>query len=60
MTNGGSGATYVDDISLYYIDVVGDVNGDKEINIADINAVFNLLLYLCENFWYRFLIFLEK
>ena len=44
MTDGGSGATYVDDISLYYIDVVGDVNGDKEINIADINAVIDLIL----------------
>ena len=44
MVAGGSGATYVDDVRLYYIDKVGDVNGDGEVNIADINAVIDIIL----------------
>ena len=44
MFGGGSSATYVDDISLYYIDLTGDVNGDGEVNIADINAIINIII----------------
>ena len=46
MIAGGAGATYVDDISLYYTDIqlAGDVNGDGEVNIADVNAVINFIL----------------
>ena len=40
---------YLDNIKLYYSDVwpdviPGDVNGDGEINIADINAVIDVIL----------------
>ncbi len=41
---------YLDDIKLYYKDrwvpefVQGDVNGDGEINIADINAVLDIIM----------------
>lgn len=41
---GGSGTTYVDDISLFYTEQAADVNGDGEINIADVNAVIDLIL----------------
>ena len=44
MIGGGNAATYVDDIALYYIDIVGDVNGDGEVNIADINAIIDIIL----------------
>ena len=44
MTGGGTAATYVDDIALYCIDTLGDVNGDGEINIADINAIIDIIL----------------
>ena len=44
MIGGGTAATYVDDISLYYIDQTGDVNGDGEVNIADINAIINIII----------------
>jgi len=44
MIGGGSGPTYVDDIVLYFIDQNGDVNGDGEINIADVNAVISAIL----------------
>ena len=44
MIGGGTGSTYVDDIALYYIDKLGDVNGDGEINIADINAIIDMIL----------------
>ena len=47
MFGGGNAATYVDDFSLYYITSEGngfDVNGDCEINIADINAVIWAIL----------------
>ena len=44
MVAGGSGATYVDDVRLYYIDTTGDVNGDGEVNIADVNAVIDVIL----------------
>ena len=37
-------STYVDDVSFYYNDTVGDVNGDGEVNIADINAVITVIL----------------
>lgn len=44
MVAGGSASTYVDDFALYYIDSLGDVNGDGEINIADINTIINIIL----------------
>ena len=44
MIGGGSGANYVDDIALYYNDPSGDVNGDGEVNIADINAIIDIIL----------------
>ena len=44
MVAGGTGATYVDDIALYYLDQAGDVNGDGEISIADVNAVVGMIL----------------
>ena len=45
-------ATYVDNFSLYYtgpegssdMNVPGDVNGDKEVNIADVNAIIKIIL----------------
>ena len=40
----GSGATYVDDVALYYIDTLGDVNLDGEVNIGDMNAVIDMIL----------------
>ena len=40
----GSGATYVDDVALYYIDTLGDVNLDGEVNIGDLNAVIDMIL----------------
>ena len=43
MTGGSTAATYVDDIALYYLDTVGDVNMDGEINIADVNAVIDVI-----------------
>lgn len=44
MIGGGSSATYVDDISFYYADPMCDVNGDGEVNIADVNAVIDAIL----------------
>ena len=46
MTGGGSAATYVDDFILRYSDSspVGDVNGDGEINIADVNAIIDMVI----------------
>ena len=44
MFGGGSGATYLDDFVLYYTDQAGDVNGDGEVNIADVNAVIDMIL----------------
>lgn len=45
MTGGGSGATYVDDFALYYLAATqGDVNGDGEVNISDLNAVIHMIL----------------
>ena len=44
MTGGGSASTYVDDICFYYLDTLGDVNFDGEINVADINAVIDIIL----------------
>ena len=43
MTGGGTAATYVDDVTLYYLDTIGDVNMDGEVNIADINAVIDII-----------------
>ncbi len=43
MIAGGSGATYVDNIALYYTDLNGDVNGDGEVNIADVNAIIDVI-----------------
>lgn len=45
-------ATYVDNFSLYYTgeeggpieEIPGDVNGDREVNIADVNAVISIIL----------------
>ena len=46
MTGGGSAATYVDDFILRYNDniVVGDVNVDGEVNIADVNAIIDMVI----------------
>jgi hypothetical protein len=46
MFGGGNAATYVDDFTLYYTEsgIPGDVNGDGEVNIADINAIINMIL----------------
>lgn len=46
MIGGGSAATYVDDFILRYDDgpSVGDLNGDGEINIADLNALIAVIL----------------
>ena len=46
MTGGGSAATYVDDLILRYDDtpVAGDVNIDGEINIADVNAIIDMVI----------------
>ena len=49
MIAGGAGATYVDDIVLYYTDLAGDVNGDGEVNIADVNCVINVIQADAEN-----------
>ena len=43
MMGGGTAATYVDDISFYYVDPICDVNGDGEISIADVNAVIDVI-----------------
>ncbi len=45
----GTAATYIDDVSFYYNDTMGDVNGDGEVNIADINAVITVILNAAEN-----------
>ena len=41
-------STYVDNFTLYYTENVeylfGDVNGDGEVNIMDINAIINIIL----------------
>ena len=44
MTAGGSAATYLDDIVLCYRDIVGDVNFDGEISIADVNVVADTII----------------
>ena len=44
MIGGGNGATYVDDFALFYHSLEGDVNGDGEVNIADVNAVIRVIL----------------
>ena len=49
MIGGGTAATYVDDIALYYIDLTGDVNGDGEVNITDVNAIINLIITGVDN-----------
>ena len=46
----GNATTYVDDIKLYYIDKVGDVNADGEIGIADINALIDIILSTLKTF----------
>jgi M6 family metalloprotease-like protein len=50
-------ATYVDDFTLYYLGeeggpiviIPGDVNGDGEVNIADINAVLDIIMTGSDN-----------
>ena len=46
MTGGSTAATYVDDFTLRYNDssAVGDVNKDGEVNIADVNAIIDMIL----------------
>ena len=52
---------YLDNIQLYYdedwatVTVPGDVNGDGEVNIADVNAVINVILSDMEEDEIRFL-----
>ena len=48
MIGGSTAATYVDDVTLYYIDTVGDVNADGEIGIADVNALIDMILSTLE------------
>lgn len=50
MVGGSTAATYVDDVTLYYIDMVGDVNADGEIGIADINALIDIILSTLDSF----------
>jgi hypothetical protein len=50
MIGGSTAATYVDDVVLYYIDTVGDVNADGEVGIADINALIDIILTSLESF----------
>ena len=50
MIGGSTAATYVDDVTLYYIDTVGDVNADGEIGIADINSIIDIILSALEAF----------
>ena len=45
MLAGGTAATYVDDVIFYFTDLGGDVNGDGEVNIADVDAIINVILY---------------
>ena len=40
----GSAATYIDDFSLFYTEKYGDVNGDGEVNIADVNALLAIIM----------------
>ena len=44
MTGGGSAATYVDDVVFYYKDIMGDVNFDGEVSIADVNVIVDSIL----------------
>ena len=45
MTGGGTASNYMDDFVLYYNDaLLGDVNTDGAVNIADVNAVIHLIL----------------
>ena len=44
MTGGSTASTYVDDIALFYNDMMCDVNNDGVINIADINVLINYIL----------------
>lgn len=46
MTGGGSAAAYVDDFVLWYNDlsIVGDINVDGEVNVADVNVVVDMIL----------------
>ncbi len=46
MTGGGSAAAYVDDFILRYKDssVAGDANFDGEVNIADVNAIIDMVI----------------
>lgn len=50
MIGGGTGATYVDDIYLYYIDRTGDVNGDGEVNILDVDCIISVILGSPDNY----------
>ena len=44
----GNKTTYVDDFTLWYSEsssfAIGDVNGDGEVNIADVNTLINIIL----------------
>ena len=47
MFGGGNAATYLDDFSLYYTQPEGnafDVNGDGEVNLADVNTLLDIIL----------------
>jgi hypothetical protein len=46
MSGNAKAKCYLDDIKLYYTNVgpTGDVDGDHEVTISDVNAIINLIL----------------
>lgn len=44
MFGGGTAATYMDDFSLYFTEILCDINIDGEVNIADVNAVVDAII----------------
>jgi uncharacterized protein YjdB len=44
ITTDGSNLSTTCTVTLLPVSVKGDVNGDEEINIADINSIINIIL----------------